>query len=114
MRSMKKIDYQKVGLKLKSAREYLQLTQEQVANILQLGRDAIIRIEKGSRKINADELSNFSKLYGLSMEEILDVEEKQYMGQAFARGFETLSPKDQKEILKLIKLKNTYKHDRNE
>lgn len=111
---MKKINYQKVGLKLKSAREYLQLTQEQVANILQLGRDAIIRIEKGSRKINADELSNFSKLYGLSMEEILDVEEKQPMGQALARGFETLNPKDQKEILKLIKLKNTYKHDRND
>lgn len=107
---MKEIDYIKVGSKLKKAREYLELTQEQVANILNLGRDAIIRIEKGTRKITADELSNFSNLYKISMENILDDHVVQYTDQAFARGFESLSDKDKKEILDLIKFKNDCKN----
>lgn len=107
---MKEINYEKVGFKLKKAREYLNLTQEQVANILKVGRDAIIRIEKGTRKITADELSNFSSLYKISMESILDDHVVQYTDQAFARGFETLSDKDKKEILDLIKFKNDYKN----
>lgn len=106
---MKEVNYEKVGLKLKKAREYLNLTQEQVASILNVGRDAIIRIEKGSRKITADELSNFSKLYKISMEEILDDDVKYYTEQAFARGFEELSLKDRKEVMDLIKFKNDCK-----
>ena len=107
---MKEINYEKVGLKLKKAREYLNLTQEQVANILNVGRDAIIRIEKGIRKITADELSNFSKLYKISMDDILEDEELTFTSQAFARGFEELSQKDKKEIIDLIKFKNACKN----
>lgn len=106
---MKEVNYKKVGEKLRKAREYLKLTQEQVANILNIGRDAIIRIEKGSRKIDAEELSKFSILYKISMEDILDCSVHVYNESAFARGFDKLSEKDQKEILDLIKLKNDYK-----
>lgn len=104
------MNYEKVGNKLRKAREYLDLTQEQVASILNLGRDAIIRIEKGIRKVSADELNNFSMLYKISMEEILNDNSYVTTEQAFARGFETLSVKDQKEILDLIRLKNDYKN----
>lgn len=107
---MKEMNYEKVGNKLRKAREYLDLTQEQVASILNLGRDAIIRIEKGIRKVSADELNNFSMLYKISIEEILNDNSYVTTEQAFARGFETLSVKDQKEILDLIKLKNDYKN----
>lgn len=107
---MKEFDYKKIGLKLRKAREYLKLTQEQVANILNIGRDAIIRIERGSRKIDAEELSKFSILYKISMDEILDLNTQVYTENAFARGFDKLSIKDQKEILDLIKLKNDYKN----
>lgn len=107
---MKEINYEKVGFKLKKAREYLNLTQEQVANILKLGRDAIIRIEKGTRKITADELANFSRLYKISMEDIVNERVLEYTDQAFARGFESLSDKDKKEILDLIKFKNDCKN----
>ena len=107
---MKEIDYKKIGLKLRKAREYLKLTQEQVANILNIGRDAIIRIERGNRKIDAEELSKFSILYKISMDEILDLNTHIYTESAFARGFDKLSIKDQKEILDLIKLKNDYKN----
>lgn len=106
---MKNVDYVKVGSKLRKAREYLQLTQEQVANILKIGRDAIIRIECGKRKIDADELAKFSVLYKISIDEILNCNTYTNTETMFARGFTKLSDKDKKEILDLIKLKNEYK-----
>lgn len=110
---MKNIDYKKIGEKLRKSREYLDLTQEQVANILNLGRDAIIRIEKGTRKITAEELANFSTLYKISIDDILENKTINYTEQVFARGFEKLSEKDKKEIIDLIKLKNDYKEKNN-
>lgn len=108
---MEKIDYKKIGLKLKKSREYLELTQEQVANILNVGRDAILRIEKGSRKITADELNNFSRLYKISIDELLDNTQRTSNEQVYARGFSKLCAHDQKEILDLIRLKNEYKKE---
>lgn len=105
-------NYKKVGNRLKKLREYMGLTQEQVATILNMGRDAIIRIEKGTRKIDIEELLKFSKLYNISVKEITDDEEIETEKEeitAFARGFEQLTEKDRKEILDLIKLKNKLK-----
>ncbi|MBE5805804.1 MAG: helix-turn-helix transcriptional regulator [Clostridiales bacterium] len=106
---MKKVNYKEIGEKLRKAREYLSLTQAQVARILNVGRDAIIRIESGTRKIDAEELSKFSELYKISVDEIINSQKYEYTESAFARGFDKLSEKDQKEILNLIKLKNEYK-----
>ncbi len=60
-----------IGKYLKRIREDAGLTQEEVANILNLGRDAIIRIENGKRKISAMELVGFSKLYNISLDEFM-------------------------------------------
>ena len=54
--NMNELNYKKIGERLRKLRKYMGLTQEQVANILGLGRDAIIRIEKGNRKIDLQEL----------------------------------------------------------
>lgn len=110
VRIMQETNYEKVGMKLRKAREYLNLTQEQVAKILHIGRDAILRIEKGTRKVSAEELNNFSRLYKISMDEIMTNDTRFRNERAYARGFEKLSLKDQKEILDLIKLKNDYKN----
>ncbi|MBR3280618.1 MAG: helix-turn-helix domain-containing protein [Clostridia bacterium] len=106
---MKQLDYKKIGIRLRNAREYLGLTQLQVAQILNIGRDAILRIENGNRKIDANELMNFSKLYNISMDELVNNTKIDEHEVAFARGFKKLSEKDKKEILNLIKLKNEYK-----
>ena len=99
-----------IGEKLKIAREYLGLTQEQVAKTLGISRNAIINIENNSRSVKSNELFNFSKLYGITMEEIVSDEKQINMNfSTFARGFEKLSKKDQQEILNLIKFKNSYK-----
>lgn len=107
---MKELDYKKIGERLKKLRKYLGLTQQQVANILNIGRDAILRIEKGERKIDVEELMNFSKLYNISMDELTSNEYFISDNEvAFARGFNELSDKDKKEILSLIKYKNIIK-----
>lgn len=107
---MKRIDYKKIGERLKKLRKYLGLTQQQVASILNVGRDAILRIEKGDRKIDVEELMNFSKLYNISMDELTSNEHIINNNEvAFARGFNELSDKDKKEILSLIEYKNIIK-----
>lgn len=107
---VKELNYKKIGERLRKLRKYMGLTQEQVAEILSLGRDAILRIEKGDRKIDLQELMNFSKLYNISMDE-LTLEEHTINSSdvAFARGFNELSEKDKKEIISLIEYKNILK-----
>ena len=98
------------GDRLKAAREFLGLTQDQVASTLNMTRNMIVNIENNKRTIKSDELYEFSKLYGISMEEIVSDEKEINMNvPVFARGFESLSDKDQQEILNLIKFKNNYK-----
>lgn len=100
----------KCGARLKAAREFLGLTQEQVATTLNMTRNMIVNIENDKRNVKSNELYKFSKLYGISMEEIVSDEKEFNMNvPIFARGFESLSEKDQQEILNLIKFKNNYK-----
>lgn len=107
---MKELNYKKIGERLRKLRKYIGLTQEQVADILNLGRDAILRIEKGERKIDLQELMNFSKLYNVTIDEITMDEQTMNTNEiVFARGFKELSEKDQKEIISLIEYKNILK-----
>ena len=60
-----------IGENLRKIREQLKITQEEVGSKLGIGRDAIIRIEKGIRKVSIEELAGFSKIYGVSAEDII-------------------------------------------
>lgn len=98
------------GEKLRAAREFLGLTQEQVASTLDMTRNMIVNIENNKRAIKSDELYKFSKLYGISMEEIESDDKEINMNVLmFARSFASLSEKDQQEILNLIRFKDNYK-----
>ena len=61
---------EKVGKLLKEIRESKNLTQEEVGKNLGLGRDAIIKIEKGMRKIKAE----FESYYNVSLDDFIDLE----------------------------------------
>lgn len=107
---MGELNYKKIGDRLKGLRKYMGLTQEQVAEILNVGRDAILRIEKGERKINLQELMDFSRLYNISVDELTTEEYPINSNNvAFARGFNELSEKDKREIISLIEYKNLLK-----
>ena len=71
---MSRLDSINLGDELRKARENSLLTQEEVGERLGLGRDAILRIEKGTRKITADELHSLVHLYNLDIEDILNLD----------------------------------------
>jgi transcriptional regulator with XRE-family HTH domain len=53
----------KLGERLREAREYLQLSQDEVARVLRLPRAAISLIESGQRKVEALELKKLAQIY---------------------------------------------------
>jgi transcriptional regulator with XRE-family HTH domain len=52
-----------LGERLKEAREYLDLSQDEVAKKIGLPRTAISLIESGQRRVDAIELQKFASLY---------------------------------------------------
>lgn len=52
-----------LGERLKQAREYMGLKQEDVAKSLGIPRSALSNVEAGTRKVDAIELSRLAKLY---------------------------------------------------
>ena len=68
---MQRLDTINIGEILRKSRESLNMTQEEVGEKLGLGRDAIIRIEKGIRKISLDEIRLFLNLYNINLEDLL-------------------------------------------
>ena len=56
-----------LGRKLREAREYLDLAQDEVAKILNVPRSAISLIESGQRKVEALELKRLAELYQRSV-----------------------------------------------
>jgi len=55
---------QRLGERLKEARKYLGLTQEDVAQAIGIQRTALVDVEAGQRRLEAIELANLAKLYG--------------------------------------------------
>jgi transcriptional regulator with XRE-family HTH domain len=53
----------RLGEKLREARKYLGLKQEEVAAYLKLPRTALVDIESGHRRVEAIELTRLAKLY---------------------------------------------------
>lgn len=96
---------EKLSKRLKNLREKTRFTQEEIANMLGVKRLVITNIENGTRKITAEELYFFSKIYGLSMEELYTGEDKEKIIAKFSRKFDELSNKSQKEVLEFIEFK---------
>lgn len=57
---------------IKKLREQHDMTQEELANLMNLGRDAIIRIEKGIRKVSSDELNKLSIIFNLELDDLVN------------------------------------------
>ncbi len=56
-------DRKTLGARLREAREYLELSQDEVSKGVGLPRSAISLIESGQRKVDALELKRFAELY---------------------------------------------------
>jgi transcriptional regulator with XRE-family HTH domain len=72
-----KMDEQRTQMakRLRDAREYLGLSQDDVAGALGISRPAVTNIESGARKVEALELDKLAKLYGRPVQFLLTGEE---------------------------------------
>jgi transcriptional regulator with XRE-family HTH domain len=59
----KEVDRQVLASRLKEAREYLELSQDEVATVLNVPRSAISLIEAGQRRVEALELQRLAEIY---------------------------------------------------
>lgn len=63
-----------LGGKIKKIRIHLDLSQERIAQMLEISRVAISQIENGERKISAEEIVRLSKILNMSSDILLDIE----------------------------------------
>jgi transcriptional regulator with XRE-family HTH domain len=90
-----------LAAKLKAAREYVGLSQEEVAEILKVPRSAISLIEKGDRKIDALELKQLARVYQRNVDYFTGTTEKSDLPEEIAhlaRAASKLKPQDLKEL----------------
>lgn len=92
-------DGQILSARLKEAREYIGLKQEQVATYLGIPRTAISDIEKGKRTVSAIELKNLAHLYQRPVQFFTGDDPSVPPDVAFlARTASALSDSDRKEL----------------
>lgn len=85
--------------RLRNAREYVGLSQDEVADALGLSRPAVTNMESGQRKVEATELQKMSTLYGRTVDYFLDGTEAAESQLAFlARALHGLTANDIKEL----------------
>ncbi|GJL87167.1 MAG: hypothetical protein DHS20C03_08760 [Minwuia thermotolerans] len=95
--------WRQIGDRLRKAREYLELTQEEAAVAAGLSRSALSLAENGRRKVDAVELARFAHIYGQSIEALTGNSEASPLPQsvqALARAATDLSAEDRNELLR--------------
>ena len=65
--------YKNLGIKIKRIREKLDLSQEALTKKLGISRVAISQIETGDRKISAEEIVKFAKVFNIPADVLLDL-----------------------------------------
>lgn len=102
----------KINERIKDLRNSLHLSQEYVADQLQMSRSAYTQMENGKRAIKACDIIRLCDFYGVSADYLLDRTRDSSIRTAFMIGFETLDEDDQEEIVNLIRFKQNLKRKR--
>lgn len=103
--------------RLREAREYIGLSQDEVATALGLSRPSITNIELGVRKVEATELNKLARLYRKTLDFLLTGEESSSNGPeqlAFlARAVQGLAQEDIDEVARFAEfLKQSSRSDK--
>lgn len=87
--------------RIRSEREYLNLKQEQVAEVLKTSRAAVSAIETGRRKVSGQELKRLAELFGTSVDRLLGAApEEDETTTALFRTTKSLSDHDRMQVLR--------------
>lgn len=98
-------DWRALGERLRESREYLGLSQQEVADLLGLSRPAITHIEAGKRKVSTLELRELARLYRRPFEWLVgEASERDFaddeLTQALFRTSRELSAADRAQLLR--------------
>jgi len=97
-------EQERLSQRLREAREYLGLSQEFVAEQLEISRAAVSAMETGRRKVSSLELKQLARLYRRNYEYFLGEEEvtepEDAIAQALFRTTKKLSDQDREQVLK--------------
>lgn len=95
-------DQTAIAAKLKEAREYLGLSQQEVADATGIPRSAVSLIESGKRSVVAQELTALARVYQRPTAHFTGEEQVEYPADVnmLARQASTLSEKDRSELLR--------------
>lgn len=94
-------EHELVGARLREARELLQLTQLQVAEVLGIPRTSLVAIETGQRKVTGLELRRFARLYRRPVAWLLGEEANaEEEAAALYRAAQGLTAEDRDQVLK--------------
>jgi transcriptional regulator with XRE-family HTH domain len=100
-------EQERLSQRLREAREYLGLSQEEVAERLKVPRASISAIETNKRKVSSLELMQLARIYRRSISSLLGeeepVEELRAEDETFRALFRTargLSEQDRQEVLR--------------
>lgn len=92
-----------LGERLRKSREYLGLSQGEVAEYIKLSRPAVSNIEAGRRKVSTFELARLAQLYRKPYEyflgEVPELPEDETTGALF-RAARELSEDDKEQVLR--------------
>ena len=88
--------------RLKEAREYLGLSQQEVSEALGLPRSAVSLMETGQRRVDTEELKALAKLYQRSVAYLTGEEEQPLSADValLARQAAQLSEQDRSELMR--------------
>ena len=95
--------------RLRQAREQAGLSQGQVARHLSMSRPTITELESGNRRLRADELPIFAKLYDVSVAWLSEGHEETDRSdvQMAARQLAQLRPQDLDKVMDLLRTMKT-------
>jgi transcriptional regulator with XRE-family HTH domain len=99
-----------IGDRLRLAREYLELKQEEAADAVGVSRSALSLIENGRRKVDAVELARFAEIYGQTIEALSGNAKTPPLPesvQALARAATEMSAEDRNELLRFAEFLQT-------
>ena len=100
-----KVERAEVARRLRSARETLGLTQEDVASALGIPRTSVIAMEAGKRNVTALEIRRLARLYQREVVWLLGegpemIQEGSAENQALFRATANLSEEDKEQVLR--------------
>jgi transcriptional regulator with XRE-family HTH domain len=110
------LDRTALGERLKQAREYLELSQDEVAKKIGLPRTAVSHIESGQRRVDAIELQKLAELYQRRVSyftgEVVSAHLPEDV-EHLARAAKKLSQRDRKELANFAEFLNSRAASRN-